>query len=256
MLDFGIAKVLSEDTTDLTGTGAAIGSLAYMSPEQIDGRTIGPGADIYALGCTLYDIATDSLPFDAPTKLALMFKHLSEAPPSLTRVLAASGEVEQFDDVLQRCLAKVPDERYPNAGALYDALGALTLSDAPAPKRTLSAPAHSPGAAALAATVEQDLPGFTGGTAAVGSVATAPSAPAQAAPGPAAAPTTAPLGAAAPPSSATRTRPLWWIFAGLAGALVAYLLIDAIAGGGAAEAPAFETPPSETAVMAASLTTS
>lgn len=132
VLDFGVAKLLDDPNLALTATGAAIGTVAYMSPEQADGTAeVGPASDLYALGVTLFELATGERPFRADSRLALMFKHASEAPPPLSRLLATSPEVAQLEAVLERCLKKPPSARFPDADALREALLEPPLGDRP-----------------------------------------------------------------------------------------------------------------------------
>src|SRR5215831_2656843 len=82
LTDFGIAKILGE-TAGLTQSGVAMGTPAYMSPEQWQGQPLDARADVYALGIMLFEMLTGVLPFRAETPATLMFKHLQEPPPSV-----------------------------------------------------------------------------------------------------------------------------------------------------------------------------
>ncbi|HLF24860.1 MAG TPA: serine/threonine-protein kinase [Anaerolineae bacterium] len=120
LTDFGVARMLA-GTAHLTKTGLAIGTPAYMSPEQglagqIDGRS-----DIYSLGVMLYQMLTGRLPFDAKKPVELALKHIY-APAPLPRTFnpALTREVEQ---VILKALAKQPDARYATAAELAQALG-------------------------------------------------------------------------------------------------------------------------------------
>jgi serine/threonine-protein kinase len=215
VLDFGIAKVVEDESTELTATGATVGSVAYMSPEQIDGREIGPGADLYSLGVTLYDVLTDSLPFDAPNKLGLMFKHLSEPPPHLPERLGTGPAIRALDAVIRRCLGKTPEERYPSADALRAALAAVPLDDAPtepdAPRRAAAEPRR--------AELDDTMEGTTA----------PPLAATQYSPGPQ--PQASPMADGANAHTpaeplAPRRFPLWLIPAAFAAALLLYVLLD------------------------------
>ena len=132
VLDFGVAKLLEEGTLTLTTTGTTVGTVAYMSPEQVEGTgAVGPPSDLYALGITLFELATGDRPFVADSRLALMFKHASEPPPPLSRFLAPSPEVAQLGKIIDQCLAKAPVDRFPSADALLRALSAPPLGLAP-----------------------------------------------------------------------------------------------------------------------------
>jgi len=123
----------------------------YISPEQARGHTeIGPAADLYGLGATLFHALTGRVPFPADSREAVLAKHLTEPAPLLRSVVPAlSAESEA---VVARCLQKGPAERFPDAAALQAALDAgLTAVQASrtgaAPVRTAPAPGGAPGAA-------------------------------------------------------------------------------------------------------------
>jgi serine/threonine-protein kinase len=81
LTDFGIAKMIHYDGPALTATGIAMGTPAYMAPEQWRGMEIDARADIYALGIMLYEMLTGKLPFQGDTPYILMYKHFDELPP-------------------------------------------------------------------------------------------------------------------------------------------------------------------------------
>lgn len=141
VLDFGVVKVTDLAAHKLTRDGMAVGSLSTMSPEQIDGRDVGPPADIYGVGVTLFHLATGAVPFDAPTPVALMYQHLSEPPPHLMAALGASPAVAALDAVLQRCMRKDPLERFASAVDLKRALESLPTGD-PRPASPTRRPAQ------------------------------------------------------------------------------------------------------------------
>ncbi|HET6578191.1 MAG TPA: serine/threonine-protein kinase [Gemmatimonadales bacterium] len=122
--DFGIAKLLDVgDAGKLTGTGLSLGTPAYMSPEQaagdarLDGR-----ADVYALGCVLYEMLAGEPPFTGPTPQAILARHAMNAPPSLRIVRNTVGPALEL--AIVRAMAKVPADRFPSAGAFAAALDA------------------------------------------------------------------------------------------------------------------------------------
>jgi predicted Ser/Thr protein kinase len=115
LTDFGIAKVLSQ-STHFTQTGAAIGTPAYMPPEQWQGRPVTHQADVYALGVMLYEILTGKLPFTADTPAKYMYRHLQDKPPSIHSVV--SGLPPGVDRVIQTALAKKPEDRFGSAGEM------------------------------------------------------------------------------------------------------------------------------------------
>ncbi|MCI0713706.1 MAG: serine/threonine protein kinase, partial [Chloroflexi bacterium] len=125
LTDFGIAKLL-DSTTGFTATGMMLGTPAYMAPEQWKGSDSSAQTDIYALGVLLYAMLTGQMPFEAPTPYALMDKHLnaSPKPPTDYQPTLPNG----INRVIEKALAKDPQQRYSSAGALSDAFIAETGS--------------------------------------------------------------------------------------------------------------------------------
>ena len=115
LADFGLSQLMGTDTR-LTTTGHWIGTADFMAPEQFSGDEVDARADVYALGCVLYNALTGETPYPRGTVPATMLAHLHDAPPRPTEV--APGVPEGFDRVIERALAKLPDERYPSAGDL------------------------------------------------------------------------------------------------------------------------------------------
>ena len=121
--DFGIARVVgSAATKDLTtATGLAIGTPAYMSPEQALGDTaVDARSDVYALGCVLYEMLAGEPPYTGPTPQAIMARRLSEPVRSLRTV--RDTVPEQLEQAVMRALARVPADRFPSVTAFRDAL--------------------------------------------------------------------------------------------------------------------------------------
>jgi len=120
--DFGIAKALSQTSAGtLTGTGIAIGTPHYMSPEQAAGeREIDARSDLYALGVVAFEMATGELPFHAPTVPGILMKHISETPPDIKRT--RSDLPDDLATCIMRCLEKDPSARWPTAESLVRAL--------------------------------------------------------------------------------------------------------------------------------------
>jgi len=127
--DFGIARALTAaGAENLTATGVALGTPQYMSPEQgagdpdVDGR-----ADLYALGCVLFEMLAGRPPFTAPTARAVIAQHLSQPPPSL---LEERPDVPIWlDRLVLRLLSKDPDDRFDTAGTLTAELAVHSGSD-------------------------------------------------------------------------------------------------------------------------------
>jgi serine/threonine-protein kinase len=120
--DFGIAKALSGTSgATLTGAGVAIGTPAFMSPEQAAGeREIDGRSDLYSLGIVTYQMLTSELPFSAPTVAGILMKQITEPAPDVrTR---RSDVPEDLALAVSRCLEKDPENRWPTADALRRAL--------------------------------------------------------------------------------------------------------------------------------------
>lgn len=120
--DFGIARAVSGYAT-ATGVNMTIGTPAYVSPEQAQGRSLDGRSDLYALGVLLYRALTGALPFNSRDWFELARMHVEDPPPP-PRALrpGLSGRMER---VILRCLAKHPDDRYPTAEALRAELEAI-----------------------------------------------------------------------------------------------------------------------------------
>jgi serine/threonine-protein kinase len=120
--DFGLAK-LSAGDLNLTQTGAAVGTVPYMAPEQAAGRTkqIGPATDIWALGVMLYELLTGRRPFGGEDSDAVK-RQIRKGKPPRPRTLRPELS-EAVETVLLRCLEKEPRRRYQTAGELADHLG-------------------------------------------------------------------------------------------------------------------------------------
>ena len=111
VMDFGIAKMTT--STKLTATGQTMGTVRYMSPEQVRGHEVDARTDIYSLGATLYESLTGDTPFDGSTHFEIMTKHLSDQP---RRPSTLGIEVPQLvEDAVMRSLAKKTDDRFPDA---------------------------------------------------------------------------------------------------------------------------------------------
>src|ERR1700752_1096069 len=122
LVDFGIARRLdSEAGAGLTQTGLVIGTPHYMSPEQAPGSpNLGPAPDLYSLGCVLFQMVTGSPPFDGESSQQVVGKHIAEPPPAAHAVNPAVPR--ELSDVIMRCLAKQPKDRYRSAAEVIAAL--------------------------------------------------------------------------------------------------------------------------------------
>ncbi|MCA1782580.1 MAG: serine/threonine protein kinase [Intrasporangiaceae bacterium] len=125
IVDFGIARLEQEATSTLTAPQTAIGTAAYMSPEQALGKPVGPSSDVYSLGALLVALASGSPPFGAANSLAVMRAHVDDPPPSLASL--RDDAPPSLVALVDRMLAKAPGDR-PTAADVAHVLEGGTLS--------------------------------------------------------------------------------------------------------------------------------
>ena len=144
VLDFGIVR---SEGSKMTQAGQPIGTPTHMSPEQAQGHAIDPRSDLYSLGVVLYECATGKLPFhEASSAWVTMLAHVTDPVPP---ILAVSPEREpELARVIEKSLAKKPDERWQNAGEMREALRGVQLD------KTGRAVGTATGLQALSATLE------------------------------------------------------------------------------------------------------
>lgn len=137
VLDFGLAKFIGPTEGEkLTDTGLLIGSAAYMSPEQCQGKPATPSSDVYSIGCILYECLTGSTPVSGATAVETLFKHVNQLPLAIPEPAAP----KELTSIVMKCLAKNPDDRFEDAAQLnlhlqaLDAGNPLVLSSSPMPK--------------------------------------------------------------------------------------------------------------------------
>jgi eukaryotic-like serine/threonine-protein kinase len=143
LMDFGIAKAAADNK--LTMTGMTMGSVYYMSPEQIQGvATLDARADLYSVGVTLYELVTGKRPFDGESQYSIMAAHLEKAPvPPIT---LDPRLPQPLNDAILIAVAKDPNARFQTAAAFRNALGSVAaMIQAPtapvaAPKGAAAAP--------------------------------------------------------------------------------------------------------------------
>ena len=111
LTDFGIAKELETDNA-LTQDGTALGSPDYLSPEQAQGRPLDGRADIYSLGVVFYEMLVGERPYRGDSPVQVMLAHLAEPVPQF------SGANRPYQDILDRMMAKEPEQRFASAQAL------------------------------------------------------------------------------------------------------------------------------------------
>ncbi len=130
ILDFGISKVDDAAGTNLTRTGMVMGTPAYMAPEQARGEKVDHRADIYALGAILYRLLTGRTPFDADDAAGAITAVLTEDPPRPRSV--APHVPEALELVIERAMAKSPDDRFASMREFGEALAPFDAPPAPA----------------------------------------------------------------------------------------------------------------------------
>ena len=121
IVDFGIAQIANES---LTATGQVLGSLTYMSPEQVNGYTVDARSDIFSLGAVLYELLAYRQPFQGKDTASTLMKIIHDSPPPIEEV--AEPYRSQLQEILSRALAKDRAQRYQTADALADDLRKLS----------------------------------------------------------------------------------------------------------------------------------
>jgi serine/threonine protein kinase len=117
LTDFGLAKIAGAET-QVTRTGTALGTPAYMAPEQAEGRLgeIGPHTDVYALGAVLYEVLTGRPPFHGATPLDTLRQVVAKEPPPVKQL--RENVPRDLETICLKCLHKEPKKRYASGGAL------------------------------------------------------------------------------------------------------------------------------------------
>ncbi len=132
VLDFGLAKlhqaaaapeVTAGPTEVLTGEGKILGTMPYMSPEQLEGKDLDPRSDIFSVGILLYEMATGGRPFQGDTSVSLISSIVKDTPPSIDTVRAELPH--HLARIVNRCLDKDPKRRYQSASEVYNELDVL-----------------------------------------------------------------------------------------------------------------------------------
>lgn len=220
LTDFGLSRHV-EGSVGLTGTGAFVGTIDYVAPEQARGERVDARTDVYSLGCVLFQALTGTVPYPLENDLAKLYAHDSRPPPSALE--RAPDIPPQFEAVLARGMAKSPDARYLSAGDLgRAALAAAAGTSLSRAERSVAVGAAAPLKAETVASADPSLRAAETVTAPPGAetVRSSP-APAQ------------PAGLAPGPAMRKRTSSrLIAVGAGLGAAVVVVVVIALIAGGG------------------------
>src|SRR4051812_25562258 len=206
--DFGIARIATEET--LTSTDQVLGTAAYLSPEQVLGRSATSASDLYSLAVVAFELLTGRRPFTGEHLAAQARQHVETPPPAASEIDPELPKA--LDDVLKRGLAKDPDDRWPTAQEMVQELRTAVVGPRTAATRRIAPrPARAPAPAPAAAAKPTPAP------------------PPPRSPTPAA-------HAASPPGSAAgapgRRRILPYALAGLIAVVLAGIAIAALSGGG------------------------
>ncbi len=144
LLDFGLA--FQGRGSDLTRTGLILGSLHYMSPEQVMGERVDARSDIYSVGITLYQLLTGRAPIDGSSEFAIASGHLKETPPNPASI--NPNIPAQLCEIVMKSLAKSPDDRFQTADKFLEELGSLnsdeTMTLLPIPAHSRDTSGHAP----------------------------------------------------------------------------------------------------------------
>ena len=153
LMDFGIAKL---DTAQLTATGQFFGTPLYMAPEQAANETVDARSDVFSLGAVLYTLLTGRHAFAANNIMAILQRVVNEdpTPPCTLEPTLPPG----IDDVVARCLAKDPSDRYPDAQHLWDDLADTLSGEPPRHRKGWTKPPARPGAPVSGSLEPEPLP--------------------------------------------------------------------------------------------------
>jgi serine/threonine-protein kinase len=133
VMDFGIARAVSDSSSTVAETTQILGTAAYFSPEQAKGEPVDARADLYSTGVVLYELLTGRQPFRGDSPVAVAYQHVSEAPLVPTEVNEDAPKT--LDPIVLRALAKDPYQRYPDAASFRVALDSAVTGKAPTKKQ-------------------------------------------------------------------------------------------------------------------------
>ncbi|MGW8482703.1 Stk1 family PASTA domain-containing Ser/Thr kinase [Microbacterium sp. NPDC055903] len=133
VMDFGIARAVSDSSSTVAETTQIIGTAAYFSPEQAKGEPVDARTDLYSTGIVLYELLTGRQPFRGDSPVAVAYQHVSETPVPPTEVNEQAPGA--LDPIVLRALAKDPYQRYPDAASFRAALDGATAGQAPSKKQ-------------------------------------------------------------------------------------------------------------------------
>jgi len=132
VMDFGIARAVSDSSSTVAETTQILGTAAYFSPEQAKGEAVDARTDLYSAGVVLYEMLSGRQPFRGDSPVAVAYQHVSETPVPPTEVNEQLPR--SLDAIVLRALAKDPYQRFPDAGSFRLALNAIAHGEAPSRK--------------------------------------------------------------------------------------------------------------------------
>ncbi|MCX6468197.1 MAG: Stk1 family PASTA domain-containing Ser/Thr kinase [Corynebacteriales bacterium] len=136
VMDFGIARAMSDASSAMTQTSAVIGTAQYLSPEQARGESVDARSDVYSMGCVLFELLTGEPPFTGDSPVAVAYQHVREDPPvpsSIRREIPP-----QLDSVILKAMSKNPANRYQSAGEMRSDLMKVLAGGRPSAPMLLS----------------------------------------------------------------------------------------------------------------------
>ena len=137
LTDFGIAQ--ARDATPLTRTGMVVGTAQYLSPEQAQGMEVTAASDVYSLGVVAYECLSGARPFDGASQVAIALAHINRPPPPLPADVPPAVRL-----LVERALAKDPADRFPDGGAIAEAIRRVASGGSLSAAVPLRAPATTP----------------------------------------------------------------------------------------------------------------
>jgi non-specific serine/threonine protein kinase len=158
LTDFGIARRLDR-TTRLTGPGAMVGTIDYMAPEALRDEAVGPAADVYSLGCVLFECLTGAVPYPHESEFEVARSHMSDPPPALAE--RARNAPAALDIVMRQALAKQPEKRFGSTGEFASA-AVEALRESRSGRQAVAATITLPDARPATAAPDRSEPGLIG----------------------------------------------------------------------------------------------
>ena len=158
VMDFGIARAITDASSTMTQTAAVVGTAQYLSPEQARGETVDSRSDVYSAGCLLYELLTGRPPFVGDSPVAVAYQHVREpaAPPSDHD----TDLPPEIDAIVMKALAKRVEDRYQSAAAMRNDIERYLAG------RPVQAPAVPPPAATSVVPAQRPRPTTTAASAA------------------------------------------------------------------------------------------